>query len=155
MSNTIEMLFGSGLTEGAKVERVSERISERISEQVSEQVSEWGGDWIRAGSSPADGGFDTYYDPATIRNDGNIATMWHLHDFKTAQQVAGKAYRSLRNLVAYDCREPRRRTLRFAWQAQNMGAGETIAHRDAPAGWVPVVPGSMGAVLRALACARR
>ncbi len=131
MSNTIEMLFGSGLTNGAKVA------------------------WVKAGSSPADGGFDTYYDPATIHTDGEIAKMWHLHDFKTAQQVAGSVYWSLKNLVEYDCKDPRRRILYFLWQAQNMGAGETICRREVPAGWVPVVPGTMGAVLRALACERR
>ena len=131
MSNTIEMLFGSGLTHGIKVA------------------------WVKAGSSPADGGFDTYYDPATIHIDGEVARMWHLHNFKTAQQVTGKAYLSLKNLVEYDCKDSRRRTLCFSWQALNMGAGETVCRRDVPAGWMPVVPGTMGAVLRALACERR
>lgn len=131
MTNTIEMLFGADLNDGAGVK------------------------WVKAGSSPADGGFDTYYDPATIVTDGEFAKMWHLHDFKAAQRVAGKVYWSLKNLVEYDCKDLRRRTLYFSWKARNMGTGETILRRDVPASWVPVAPGSMGAVLRALACEPR
>jgi hypothetical protein len=131
MRNTIEMLFGAGLSDGGVIE------------------------WVKAGSSPADGGFDTYYDPATILKEGDIAKMWHLHNFKTSQTVEGKAYLSLKNLVEYDCKDPRRRTLYFSWKALAMGAGETVCRRDEPTGWMRVAPGSMGAVLRALACSTK
>lgn len=128
MRNTIEMLFGAGFSDGTETA------------------------WVKAGSSPAEGGFDTYYDSATIQREGDIAKMWHLHNFKTPQTVDGKSYLSLKNLVEYDCKDPRRRTLFFSWKAQPMGAGETVHRLDEPTGWMRVAPGTMGAVLRALAC---
>jgi hypothetical protein len=80
--------------------------------------------------------------------------MWHLHDFKRAQVVAGMAYLSSKNQVEYDCKHQRRRTLYFSWNSENMGAGKAIYRRDEPSEWKPVVPGTIAAILLKLACAQ-
>ena len=131
MRNTIEMLFGSGLSNAAGLA------------------------WLKVGSSSAVGGYDTYVDPAAIRRDGDSVKMWHMHDFKIAQAAADKIYWSSKNMVEYDCANARRRTLYFSWNAERMGAGEVIHRMDEPSEWRPVVPGSIAEILCRFACRKR
>ncbi|HTE15405.1 MAG TPA: surface-adhesin E family protein [Burkholderiales bacterium] len=132
MRNTIEMLFGSGVTSGTSLE------------------------WVKAGSVSADGGYDTYVDLENIRrSEEDTVKMWHLHDFKTAQVVAGMVYLSSKNQVEYDCKNRLRRTLYFSWNAENMGAGASIYRRDTPSEWKPVLPGTIAEILWNIACAER
>jgi hypothetical protein len=132
MRNTIEMLFAPGVSAGTSLA------------------------WVKAGSSTANGGYDTYVDLENIRrSDEGTVKMWHLHDFKTAQVVADLAYLSSKNQAEYDCRQARRRTLYFSWNAGNMGAGEAIYRRDEPSEWMPVLPGTIAAILLKLACVAR
>lgn len=126
MRNTIEMLFGADVKRGTTVE------------------------WIKVGGSSA-GGYATYYDPATIRRNGNSIKMWHLHDFNTPQCTNGITYASIKNWVEYDTSTRRRRTLYFSWNAAPMGAGEAVYRRDQPSEWRPMMPGSIADLLLKLA----
>jgi hypothetical protein len=119
MRNTIEILFGAGIKAGTAVE------------------------WLKVGSSVEGGGYDTYFDPATIRSNGDTIKMWHLHDFKTMQLTEGIAYSSSKNWVEYDSVSGQRRTLYFSWNSAPMGAGEAVYRLDQPSDWRPVVPGSI------------
>ena len=129
MRNTIEMLFGAGIQAAARSE------------------------WVKAGSSAAQGGYDTYIDTATIRGNGDTVKMWHLHDFKMTQESMGKAYLSSKNWVEYDLRNARRRTLYFSWNSGQMGAGDTVFRLDEPSAWRALVPGSVAEMLSKLASA--
>ncbi len=128
MHNTIEMLFVSGVTSGAGLE------------------------WVQACRSQPQDGFQTYFDPATIRGEGEMVRMWHLHDFKTKQMLADKTYLSVKNWVEYDYKNKRRRTLYMSLNSENMGAGEPIYRNGTPSDWRPVAPGSIAEILRKLAC---
>lgn len=128
MHNTIEMLFASGMTSSAGLE------------------------WVKACSSLPEDGFHTYLDPVTVRRDGDVVRMWHLHDFKTKQVLADKTYLSVKNWVEYDHKNKRRRTLYISLNSENMGAGEAIYRNDTPSDWRPVTPGSIAELLRKLAC---
>jgi len=127
MRNTIEMLFGAGVATGTRLE------------------------WIKVGSSAAHGGCDTYVDTTTIRREGESAKMWHLHDFKTAQVSMGKSYWSSKNWVEYDFRHAQRRTLYFSWNAEPMGAGDTVYRLDEPSAWRPLLPDSIAEMLSRIA----
>lgn len=130
MRNTIEMLFASGVTIGAGLE------------------------WAKACYSLMDGGLDVYFDPATIRRDGNVVRMWHLHDFKATQALADTTYRSAKSWVEYDCDSRRRRTLYISLSSQNMGLGDSVYRKDTPSEWRPVVAGSIAEILWKLAVGR-
>lgn len=121
------MLFGAGVKRGTALE------------------------WIKVGSSTAEGGYNTYYDPATVRRTGDKVKMWHLHDFKGTQVSADKTYSSSKNWVEYDCASAQRRTLYFSWNAKNMDAGETVYRMDVPSEWRPVAPRSIAEMLMRVA----
>lgn len=131
MRNTIEILFGAGVEKSVKQE------------------------WFKVGGSAAQGGYDTYVDTATIRHNGSrvggTVKMWHLHDFKAPQLARGKAYLSAKSWVEYDLKNARRRTLYFSWNADHMGAGDTVFRWDEPSAWRPVLPGSVAEMLSKLA----
>lgn len=131
MRNTIEMLFAAGTTNGSGLE------------------------WVKACYSLANGGFDVYSDPATIRRDGNVVRMWHLHDFKSAQVLTDTTYHSAINWVEYDCNSQRRRTLYVSLNSKNMGSGDSVYRKDIPSEWRPVATGSIAETLWKLAVGRR
>ncbi|HTD91336.1 MAG TPA: surface-adhesin E family protein [Burkholderiales bacterium] len=129
MRNTIEILFGSGASAGTRLE------------------------WVKAGSSQAQGGYDAYVDTATIRREDGKVKMWHLQDFSVPQSADGKTYLSSKNWIEYDCKTPQRRLLYFSWSSEGMGAGDVLYRVDEPSDWKPILPGSMAEILWKIACA--
>lgn len=130
MRNTIEILFGEEAKSGTAPE------------------------WLKVSDS-SEGGYTTYFDPATIRKNGNNIKMWHLHDFRAPQVTDGITYVSSKNWVEYDVQTGQRRTLYFSWNSAPMGAGEVVYRLDQPSDWKPVVPGSIAQRLLNVARANR
>ncbi|MDD5250608.1 MAG: hypothetical protein PHY45_16650 [Rhodocyclaceae bacterium] len=108
--------------------------------------------WTQAYASA---GYTSYYDAATVRKDGQRATLWQLRDLKSPASLAGKAYRSQRAQLEYDCTERRVRMRAIALYAAPMGAGETVADDDHPGEWNPIDPDSMNDAFLRIACGKQ
>jgi endonuclease YncB( thermonuclease family) len=102
--------------------------------------------------------FATYYsDPATIHKSGNVAQMWSLLDFKTAQQsrTTEESYLSSTSQFEYDCEKELLRQLYLAWHAGNMGGGEIVYSESSSRKWNPVPPGRIIKSLWQTACGKQ
>jgi surface-adhesin protein E len=111
-------------------------------------------EWVAILTSPNLGGYTAYGAPDTIRRKGNVAKMWHLHDFKTIQTVAGISFLSRKAQIEYDCAEERHRTLALTEFSGNMGKGEVVFISSDEQKWEPVAPESIGRVLWKAACGK-
>lgn len=127
MRNTIEILFGETAAQSTRLE------------------------WVKVAGTAGPDAYDTYVDVATIRRNGKLAKMWHLHDFKTGRLALGKTYCSAKNWVEYDLENARRRTLYFSWNTGPMGEGDTVYRMDEPSAWRPLLPGSIAQTLSKIA----
>lgn len=96
-----------------------------------------------------------YVDPATIQRSGNVAAMWHLTDFKTAQRDMGDTYKSLKDQNEYDCKEIKSRRRASTQHSENMGKGKVVYSDSFTTKWKPVPPESGIEILWKFACARR
>lgn len=94
--------------------------------------------WKLLGHTVANGGFDVYVAPASVRRSGDRARMLGLFDFDTRQTFEGKAFRSARNEYEYDCARPRQRMLGTTGFAERMGKGAVVASSDGALPWQPV-----------------
>src|SRR3954471_13309985 len=65
--------------------------------------------WVEIGVNDK---FTSYADPATIKKQGVMATMWAMYDYKAPQTAdAGKKYLSTKLHYEFDCKDERVRTL--------------------------------------------
>src|SRR3954470_11921695 len=65
--------------------------------------------WVEVGVNDK---FTSYADPATIKKQGVMATMWAMYDYKAPQTAdAGKKYLSIKLNLEFDCKDERVRTL--------------------------------------------
>ena len=110
-------------------------------------------DWVLACHGEI---FTSYVDPTTIRRSGDIAQMWDLHNFTSAQTLGpDKSYLSSKMQEEYDCKERRARMLYISWYSQNMGEGEMVGRDSEPNNWRPVSPGCIVEVHWEFACGKR
>jgi hypothetical protein len=98
--------------------------------------------WKLLGHTVANGGFDVYVAPASVRRSGDKARMLGLFDFDKRQTIEGKAFFSARNEYEYDCARPRQRMLATTGYSEKMGKGVVVERADTPLPWEPV--GSSG-----------
>ncbi len=112
-----------------------------------------GAEWAQVGANDAS---TVYADPATINKAGNVATMWHLLDFKAVQsRPYGLPYWSQKTHQEYDCSQTRERTIEFVHYSENMGKGDVTHANSEPGDWKPVLPGTSSAARLELACGKR
>lgn len=101
-----------------------------------------------------------YYDPKTIRRDGDLVTLWQLIDYKMMQGNApfGKfmmsphRFFSTKTHKEFDCRHHRVRLLASSEFSQHMGTGTHNAVLVEQGDGQPVKPGSINQVLWEMAC---
>jgi len=112
-------------------------------------------EWTFLGHNAANGGFDFYVAPTSVRRSGDRARLLGLYDFKTPLVVEGKAYRSARNVFEYDCARPRQRLIGTTGFSGQMGKGAVVGTSDDAFPWEAV--GSSGPAYEhwQLACKRR
>ena len=96
-----------------------------------------------------------YVDTSTIRRTGNLATMWHLTDFKIANKDMGEAYLSTRDQFEYDCKEAKSRRRASSQHSKNMGNGKIVYSDTYTSKWKPVPPDSGIEILWKFACIKR
>ena len=108
--------------------------------------------WIDVGSNEST---IIYVDPATVQRTGNMATMWHLTDFKTAQKDMGEKYLSAKDQNEYDCKEVKLRRRASSQHSDNMGEGKVVYSDSFTTRWKPVSPDSGIEILWKFACIKR
>ena len=110
-------------------------------------------EWVKVGET--DDGmtvYTVYYDPATIRRNRNLVTMWQFYDYKTVQTVAGIGFLTVKEQWEFDCAEERRRVLALTEFSGNMGSGTVVYSNSEVGKWQPVAPSSMAQLLWKFAC---
>lgn len=88
----------------------------------------WAG-WLRVGETA---NATHYFDPVTIRNDGNLRSVWELQDLKQRDKQGAMSRRSL---FEYDCKKERSRLLSFASHSEPMAKGKVLFSDDEPEKW--------------------
>ena len=103
-----------------------------------------------------------YIDPATIRREGNLVTLWQLIDFKWMQGNQGigrlgfgpHRFFSTKTHKQFDCAEKRLRLLAFTEFSRHMGTGIAANGYVDKDNWLPVEPESINQALWEVACGK-
>lgn len=90
-------------------------------------------DWVRHGEEPW-GVY--YYDPATIKRDGNLARVWTLLNRKTSHPTPLGLALSSRVLLEFDCTRKRVRQLAYSEHSEAMAGGNTLGFIETPDGGI-------------------
>ncbi|HSF67147.1 MAG TPA: surface-adhesin E family protein [Nitrospiraceae bacterium] len=103
-----------------------------------------------------------YFDPDTIRREGNLVTLWQLIDYKWMQGNQGigplgygpHRYFSTKTHKQFDCAKQRLRLLAFTEFSLHMGAGTPANGYVDSGNWLPVEPRSINQALWEIACGK-
>ena len=111
-------------------------------------------EWVTLGRTDT---FRIYLDQKFIQRNGDFVQLWQLMDFTVAQWAdAQTAVGSIKNLVEYDCTQPRFRTLAAEAYTEQMGAGRQVAKEQLTnPQWEGVEPGGTSDRIRQLACGKK
>jgi len=91
-----------------------------------------------------------YYDPATIRKDGNMRQVWALLDWRKRDKDGVMSHR-LR--YEYDCKQERYRLLAITTHSKPMARGETLLQNlDTP--WIDIAPATTAEAMFKIVCAK-
>ena len=111
-------------------------------------------EWVKVGDGD-EAGKTVYVDPATIRRNRNLVTMWQFYDYKTVQTVAGIGFLTVKEQWEFDCAEERSRVLALKEFSGNMGNGTVVYTNSQVGKWLPVMPGSMSQTVWKVACDKK
>jgi len=111
-------------------------------------------EWVQV-SDTDEAGKTVYVDPATIRRNRNLVTMWQFYDYKTVQTVAGIGFLTVKEQWEFDCAEERSRVLALKEFSGNMGNGTVVYTNSQVGKWLPVMPGSMSHTVWKVACDKK
>lgn len=109
-------------------------------------------EWVSVGSNELTA---IYVDQSTVKRAGNMATMWHMTDFKTPQQDMGEKYLSAKDQNEYDCKEMKSRRRASSQHSKNMGGGKVVYSDTYTSKWKPVPPDSGLEILWKFACLKK
>ena len=106
-------------------------------------------DWVKFDENEQ---MQFFYDPATIRKDGNIRRVWRLQNFK---QLGDEGEMSRRFRIEYDCKNERDNILSFSGHSELMASGTTLySHNDTGGKWRDIPPRSSAATILAIVCSK-
>ena len=111
-------------------------------------------EWVKVSDSD-EAGKTVYVDPATIRRNSNLVTMWQFYDYKTVQTVGGIRFLTAKEQWEFDCAEERRRVLALTEFSGNMGSGTVVYTNSEVGKWQPVAQSSIGQLLWKFACGKK
>jgi len=111
-------------------------------------------EWVKVSDSD-EAGKTVYVDPATIRRNSNLVTMWQFYDYKTVQTVGGIRFLTVKEQWEFDCAEERRRVLALTEFSGNMGSGTVVYTNSEVGKWQPVAQSSIGQLLWKFACGKK
>ena len=92
-----------------------------------------------------------YFDPATIRKDGNMRRVWNLQDFRKRNKDGSM---SLRMRQEYDCKQERWRYLAISAHSKPMAGGDVLETGGEDNDWVAIAPGTVLETLFEIVCAK-
>ena len=109
------------------------------------------GEWNLLGRTDS---FRVYIDQKPIQKNGEFAQIWQIMDFTSAQWVdAQTVVGSIKNLIEYDCKQARFRTLAVEAYSEQMSDGRLVANEQiANPQWETVEPGGTAEKSRQFAC---
>jgi hypothetical protein len=110
-------------------------------------------EWVKVSDS-GEAGKTVYVDPATMRRNRNLVTMWQFYDYKTVQTVGGIGFLTAKEQWEFDCAEERSRVLALTEFSGNMGSGTMVYSNTEVGKWQPVATSSLGQVLWRFACSK-
>ncbi len=91
----------------------------------------------------------SYYDPATIRKDGNMRRVWELQDLRKRHND-GEMSRRIR--VEYDCKQERMRYLGHSEHSETMAGGKVLKIAGESTDWIGIAPGTVVERMLNLVC---
>jgi hypothetical protein len=115
-------------------------------------------EWVRVGGEgimrigDEDVTYDSYADPSTILKKGDKIKMVSLFDNKTATNINGKPYLSMKQLSEYDCKNEESRPLYTAAYTGKMGEGVMGYSEFETLKLKPFLPGTTNQYLWQFAC---
>jgi hypothetical protein len=90
-----------------------------------------------------------YVDPERVQKNAQFPTAWQLSDYR---QPNKRGVLSSQNLIEFDCKGKKRRTLVFVSHNENMGEGKVIFKSLKPGQWHPVPHDSVAEQILEMAC---
>ena len=111
-------------------------------------------EWGKVGNSD-EAGKTVYVDPATIRRNSNLVTMWQFYDYETVQTVGGIRFLTAKEQWEFDCAEERSRVLALKEFSGNMGKGIVVLDGSVERKLEPATPESAGLTMWKIACGKR
>ena len=91
-----------------------------------------------------------FFDPATIRKDGNMRRVWQLEDLRKRDKLGGM---SRRGRFEYDCKQERYRYLDISGHSEPMGGGEVLGSGGESTEWNAIPPGTPAEKIFNIVCA--
>lgn len=96
-----------------------------------------------------------YIDKETITRSGSQRKVWTMLDYRQPQKNSqGKAYRSTRTLLAFDCEQNRVQTQSMSLHTGPTLRGEVLTSEGVIREWQPVPPQTPIAMIMANVCER-
>ena len=92
-----------------------------------------------------------YFDPSTVRKDGNMRRVWELQNF-TKRDNDGVM--SLRSRQEYDCKQERYRFLSGSTHTETMAGGEVLGTAGEDNDWTAIPPGAAVEIILKIVCAK-
>jgi hypothetical protein len=92
-----------------------------------------------------------YYDPATIRKDGNMRQVWALLDWRKRDKDGVMSHR-LR--YEYDCKQERYRFLGISVHTEPMAGGKVLHAEGGSNDWAEIAPETVTEKLLKIVCAK-
>ncbi len=113
-------------------------------------------EWIELQTTYQSPGLRTVYvDPATIRRDRHLVTLWQLTDFRWQQGgKVGHRFLSAKTLKQFDCGRKRVRLLAFTDFSGHLGTGTPTDGLVDEQAWLPIEPESLNQALWDTACGK-
>lgn len=113
---------------------------ERLSPVNSSSTQSMTAEWVKVGGDDTQ---TAYYDPATIRKEGNKVTMWVMYDNKRVNDILGEQFLSEKVKEGFDCKKKESAGgLHFSLHSEHMGRGITHHNEAGIPLWRPVTPDS-------------
>ena len=92
-----------------------------------------------------------YYDPATIRKDGNMRQVWVLLNWRKRDKDNVMSHR-LR--YEYDCKQERYRFLAISEHSEPMAGGKVLSMQEEEKLWRAIAPDTPAEVTLKIVCAK-
>jgi hypothetical protein len=106
-------------------------------------------EWVwYSGSNEA----SVFYDPATIRKDGNMRRVWELQNLVQQDEVGAMSSRALKE---YDCKQERYRILDISEHSGPMAGGKVLTNGIGDGRWRGIAPDTLVAVILKIVCAKQ